>query len=234
MKFEWIKIPDKFFHENTMQNIGHFHILFGPQWHSMLIHLLFIWTGNCLRWRGFSICLTTSVGTIINTQNKNKTCWRHVNHVYAKWKLFFSTLRWRHNGRNSVSNHQPRRCILNRLSRRRSNKTSKLRVTGLCAGNSPETGEVPAQRASNAENVSIWWRHHALPEVHHMCQDIDKLDTQAGIVLVSFRRSCHVRLVLKGNKHLWSHNGFKSWLLPMTYEIDYYFPNITSKYVPRT
>ena len=39
-------------------------------------------------------------------------------------------------------------------------KTSKLRVTGLCEGNSPVTGEFPAQRASNAENVSIWWRHH--------------------------------------------------------------------------
>ena len=36
----------------------------------------------------------------------------------------------------------------------------KHRVTGLCAGNSPVTGEFPAQRASNAENVSIWWRHH--------------------------------------------------------------------------
>ena len=42
----------------------------------------------------------------------------------------------------------------------RSKKTSKLRVTGLCAGNSPATGEFPAQMASNAENVSIWWRHH--------------------------------------------------------------------------
>ena len=30
----------------------------------------------------------------------------------------------------------------------------------FCAGNSPVTGEFPAQRASNAENVSIWWRHH--------------------------------------------------------------------------
>ena len=33
-------------------------------------------------------------------------------------------------------------------------------VTGLCAGNSPGTGEFPAQLASNAETVSIWWRHH--------------------------------------------------------------------------
>ena len=28
------------------------------------------------------------------------------------------------------------------------------------AGNSPGTDEFPAQMASNAENASIWWRHH--------------------------------------------------------------------------
>ena len=32
----------------------------------------------------------------------------------------------------------------------------------LCNGNSPVTGEFPTQRDSNAENVSIWWRHHNL------------------------------------------------------------------------
>ena len=42
----------------------------------------------------------------------------------------------------------------------RSKKTSKLRVTGLCVVNSPVTGEFTTQRTSNAENVSIWWRHH--------------------------------------------------------------------------
>ena len=55
-------------------------------------------------------------------------------------------------------------------SRRRSKKTPKLRVTGLCAGNSPVTGEFPTRMASNAENVSIWWRHHEFsftaPERH--------------------------------------------------------------------
>ena len=30
------------------------------------------------------------------------------------------------------------------------------------AGNSPGTGEFPAQMASNAENVCIWLRHHVL------------------------------------------------------------------------
>ena len=29
-------------------------------------------------------------------------------------------------------------------------------------------GEFPAQRASNAENVSIWWRHHVMDEELHV------------------------------------------------------------------
>ena len=69
-------------------------------------------------------------------------------------------LQWRHNARDGVLNHQPYDCLLNRLFRGRSKKTSKLRVTGLCKGNSTVTGEFPAQRASYAENVSIWWCHH--------------------------------------------------------------------------
>ena len=50
--------------------------------------------------------------------------------------------------------------LLNRLFRRRSQKISKLYVIGLCEGNSPVSGEFPAQRTSYAENISIWWRHH--------------------------------------------------------------------------
>ena len=71
-----------------------------------------------------------------------------------------SSLQWRHSEPDGVSNHQPHNCLPNRLFGHRSKKTSKLRVTGLCEGNSPETDEFPAQRASNAEIVSIWWRHH--------------------------------------------------------------------------
>ena len=62
----------------------------------------------------------------------------------------------------AMVSHQRLDCILNRLFRCRSKKIPKLRVTGLCEGNSPVTGEFPAQRVSNAENVSIWWRHHVL------------------------------------------------------------------------
>ena len=67
-------------------------------------------------------------------------------------------LQWRHNTRDGVSNHQPHHCLLNRLFR--------LRATGLCAGNSPVTIEFPAQMANNAENVSIWWRHHDKERPH--------------------------------------------------------------------
>ena len=73
--------------------------------------------------------------------------------------IYQTALQWRHYGRDGVSNHQPHDCLLNRLFRRRSKKTPKLRVTDLCEGNSSVTGEFLAQRASYAENVLIWWRH---------------------------------------------------------------------------
>ena len=91
----------------------------------------------------------------------NRDLWLQ-GHVLSRRICRSFTLRWRHNGRNSVSNHQPHHCLLNRLFRRRSKETSKLRVTGLCVGNSPGTGEFPAQMASYAETVSIWWLHHEL------------------------------------------------------------------------
>ena len=69
----------------------------------------------------------------------------------ALWK----SLQWHHNGRDGVSNYQPHDFLLNRVFRHRSKKTSKLRVTGFCEGNSPVTGELPAERVSNAEIVSI-------------------------------------------------------------------------------
>ena len=51
--------------------------------------------------------------------------------------LLLYALHWHHYDHDGVSNHQPHCCLLNRLFRRRSKKTSKLRVTGLCEGNSP-------------------------------------------------------------------------------------------------
>ena len=87
----------------------------------------------------------------------------------------WSALQWRHNGRDSISNHQSHDCLLSRLFRRRSRKTSKIRATGLCTGKSPGTGEFPAQMTSYAEHVSNWWRHHAqrIPMIRRLSQGCD-------------------------------------------------------------
>ena len=96
--------------------------------------------------------------------NKNIIIWAECHDLLAIGSpiLFLHVLpvQLRHIEHDGVSNHQPHDCLLNRLFRRRSKKTSKLRVPGLCARNSPLTGEFPVQMASNAKNVSIWWRHH--------------------------------------------------------------------------
>ena len=80
------------------------------------------------------------------------------------------SLQWRHNERDGVSSHRHLDWLLNRLFRRRSKKTSKLGVTGLCWGNPPVTDGFLSQRASNAENASIWWHHYVI-QCHHISTD---------------------------------------------------------------
>ena len=84
-------------------------------------------------------------------------------------RTYNPSLQWRHNGHDGVSHHRCLDCLLNRLFRHRSKKISKLRVTDLCAGNPPVTGGFPSQRASNAENVSIWWRYHVTGWLQSPC-----------------------------------------------------------------
>ena len=79
------------------------------------------------------------------------------------------TLQWRHNECDGVSNHRRPGCLPNRWFRRRSKRTSKLSVAGFCEENSPVTGEFPAQRTSNAGNVSIWRRHHGHSNWWEVC-----------------------------------------------------------------
>ena len=84
------------------------------------------------------------------------------------------TLQWSHNERDGISNHLSHDCLLNRLFTRRSKKTSKFHVTGLCEGNSEVTGEFPAQRASNEENVAILWHHGSsiVEDLHLFCTNL--------------------------------------------------------------
>ena len=84
------------------------------------------------------------------TETKRYHCARTV--LTERLDMLSSTLQWSHNERDGVSNHRHLDCFLNCLFRRKSKKTSKLRVTGLCEGNLPVTGGFPSQRASKAEN----------------------------------------------------------------------------------
>ena len=98
--------------------------------------------------------------------HRDKTLVNSTRRVYSQinTRIICASLQWRHNECDGVSNQRRLHCLLNCWFRRRSQKTSKLRVTGLCAGNSPVTGEFPAQKASDAENISIWWRHQINPK----------------------------------------------------------------------
>ena len=87
---------------------------------------------------------------------------------YCDDRVFRIPLQWCHNEGDGVSNRRRIDCVLNSLLRCRS-KTSKLCVIGLCEGNSPATG--PSQRASNEENVSIWWCHYAVDTEHRYVND---------------------------------------------------------------
>ena len=120
----------------------------------------------------------------------SKDCRRVISMLIDAWYtihlyVHHYTLQWCHNGRDGISNHQLHDCLLSHLFRRRSQETPKLRVTGLCAGNSPVTGEFPTKRASNVENVSIWWRHHDNNHTTPMA-----LKLIARVILVCYSCQC--------------------------------------------
>ena len=129
------------------------------------------------------LCVHTS---ILARQLPGWGCWKQVNlpRLASLWALVCEAcinfespltfwclgrnipLQWGHNESDCISNHRRLDCLLNRLFRRRSEKTSKLRVREF-------TVEFPAHRASNTENVSIWWRHHvrgnrSIPWLHYL------------------------------------------------------------------
>ena len=94
--------------------------------------------------------------------------WVSFNTHRAKWTLCgpweMRPLQWRHNDYDGVSNHQPHGCLLNRLLRRRSKKTSKLRVTGLCVGNSP--GPVNSPHKGTVTRKMFPFDDVIIPRIH--------------------------------------------------------------------
>ena len=155
----------------------------------------------------------------------------YVNKLSNAYVLVEKTLQWRHIGHDGASNHQPHACLLNRLFRRRSKKTSNLRVNGLCAGNSPVTGGIRAQMVSNAANASVWWRRHDCPAFRRIIRTkfcsfcvvtILELELSHCEVVFSKRQTSettwpkwHMYLtkmsVSKTHRFAWPHYSYISW-----------------------
>ena len=92
-----------------------------------------------------------------------------INQKLKSWNLYQLSLHWRHNDHDSVSNHQPHGCLLKRLFRRRSKKTSKLRVTGLCVGNSPGPVNSPHKGPVTRKMFQFDDAIMFIPFVHRSC-----------------------------------------------------------------
>ena len=76
-------------------------------------------------------------------------------------------------------------CMYNSIFAVSTYESLEWRVTGLCEGNSPGTGEFPAQMASSAENASIWWRYHDASRVNHQSGRGGKATTKWYVDIVN-------------------------------------------------
>ena len=162
---------------------------------------------TCTEWSPLSRGNEYFMGWISMTQHHLDTLAPgNVVLIWGVWLLnslqwFISwALRWCHNDPDGVSNHWCIDCLLNHLFQRRSKKTSKLRITGLCKGNSPITGEFPAQRASNKEKCFhlmtssgyiLWNYNQANARKHYWWQ----VNSVSGNVLVPSGAQCWPRFI---------------------------------------
>ena len=103
--------------------------------------------------------------------------------MFTQWYCTKIALQWRHNKRDSVSNHRHLDCLLSRLFRHRSKKSSKLHVTGLCERNhrwpmdSPHIGPVtrntfPFDDVIMVQNVNL----KGSPKNRPICLRLNELD----------------------------------------------------------
>ena len=84
----------------------------------------------------------------------------HASFWFSGYMLILYSLQWCYNERDGVSNTGVSIVYSTVCLGSDQRKKSKLPVTGLCEGKSLVAGELPVQRASNAEFFSIWWREH--------------------------------------------------------------------------
>ena len=130
-----------------------------------------------------------------------------LNYAYGTYRIsgfLHCTLQWCHNEHDGVPNCQPHDCSLNRLFKAQIKENSELRVTGLCLGNSPVTGEFPKQRSTKVKNVSVWW-HHVLLKTNTF--------HNTNIAFTGDSTGCHDNLWCQQWRQIWPNNKSQFWCL---------------------
>ena len=93
-------------------------------------------------------------------------------------------------------------------------ETSNSALLTLCEENSSVTGEFPSQRSSNAENVSILWRHHVFSVSWQLSLGAETWNCRYCWVHSNVQRVSHSFLLLV--KVISSKFGVYDWLLKHT------------------
>ena len=84
----------------------------------------------------------------------------HLENSHLWWRF---ALQWGHNERDGVSNHQPHDCLLNRLFRHRSKKTSSFASLAFVRGihrwpvNSPHKGPIKRKMFPFDDIIMVSW-----------------------------------------------------------------------------
>ena len=145
------------------------------------------------------------------------------------------TLQWRHDEHDVISNPQPHDCLLNRLFRQRSKKTSKLRISGFVWGihqwpvNSPHKGPVtrkmlPFDDINMPNVVRNNWRweihfkwsciyiciYHLHPYMKHAKVWCKRLGKALMRPLYSIMAIC-VMFAVKLQRHPWALHNLHTW-----------------------
>ena len=123
--------------------------------HIILYFVLFKLNAGYYFFRLFTLRITEYPLCVIKSFN--------ISHFAVRSKRphgYITSLQWRHNGHDGVSNHQPHHCLLNRLFGRRSKKKAKLHVRGIHRGpvNSPHKWSV-TRKMFPFDDVIMWNIH---------------------------------------------------------------------------
>ena len=157
-------------------------------------------------WFETSWCPDDVIANVINwSWVENCYCWKTPN--VSSW-IQLLTLQWRHNEGDVSDNVSHRRhlpCLLNWWFKRRSKKSSKLHVTGFCEGNSPVTGEFPAQRL-------VTWKMFPFEDVIMCYLNNGNFSTGKTTSFYWISPSCqHHIFVQKGKIRNWNGCCFRSY-----------------------